>query len=378
MCNFLQKYKVTPLPSSLKKIKKELKGKKKLKKQPTSEEIKLIQQIQETTQLLNLNNVTRTKAYLDFFNRNPEIHWAFLAHMVSRNAGWNMTDLKGGQLPYLLSDTEAKDFFSFIERGNWLIFQDAFPQLLLYEASKKQNKNLFALLPFLNVSRFMEVIWNHYWSEKDTYTLVAAQICNEQQYIEERVLTNPAYKKKVFDTIEFKLQEILDLNHILFPYVQDGHVYLIGETVNHFESVQNRINLGKRLYTHIFNDDKKRNLILKWANKTPHTGSRKGYLPTIFHDLNEAVPGKLVKPRVRDCNLTHGSTRIYSPRLEQVWKNKIHEDAEQGDWYTDWRAVYNLVIEKNVEDDNIRDDYCSTLEKLELAILAKLAISVLE
>ncbi|MFS0863765.1 DUF2515 family protein [Fredinandcohnia sp. 179-A 10B2 NHS] len=378
MCNFLQKHKVTPLPSSLKKVKKELISKKGPQKQLSSDESKLVHKIQETTQLLNLNNITRTNAYLDFYNRNPEIYWAFLAHMVSRNAGWNMTDLKGGQLPYLLSETEAEGFFSFIERGNWLIFQDAFPQLLLYEASKKQNKNLFPLLPFLNVSRFMEVMWNYYWSEKDPYTLVAAQICNEQQYIEDRVLTNPAYKKKVFETVEFKLQEILDLNHILFPYVHDGHVHLIGETVNHFESVQNRINLGKRLYSHIFNDDKKRNLIIEWANKTPHTASRKDYWPAIFHDLNEAVPGKLVKPRVRDCSLTLGSKRIYSPRLEHVWKNKIHEEAEQGDWYTDWRVVYNLINEKNVEDANIRDDYCSTLEKLELAIFAKLAISIFD
>ncbi|UOK59912.1 DUF2515 domain-containing protein [Bacillus sp. OVS6] len=27
--------------------------------------------------------------------RNPEIRWAFLASMVSRNAGYCMTDLKG-------------------------------------------------------------------------------------------------------------------------------------------------------------------------------------------------------------------------------------------------------------------------------------------
>lgn len=57
------------------------------------QEQKLIQQIQEKTQVLNRNNVTRTMAYYDFYRDHPEIHWALLAHLVSRNAGWNMTDL---------------------------------------------------------------------------------------------------------------------------------------------------------------------------------------------------------------------------------------------------------------------------------------------
>lgn len=44
--------------------------------------------------------------------------------MVSRNGGWNMTDLKGELLSHLLSESEQNDFFQFLERGNWLIFQD--------------------------------------------------------------------------------------------------------------------------------------------------------------------------------------------------------------------------------------------------------------
>ena len=89
------------LSQSLIKIKKELKKKEKnsiLKRELNSEESALVQQIQDQTKNLNKNNVTRTKAYLEFYNRHPEIHWAFLGHMVSRNGGWNMTDLKGGLL----------------------------------------------------------------------------------------------------------------------------------------------------------------------------------------------------------------------------------------------------------------------------------------
>lgn len=109
----------------------------------TIEERKLIQQILIQTEIKNQNNITRTKSYLDVYLRHPEIHWAFLGHMVSRNGGWNMTDLKGDLLSHLLTEQEQQFFFSFLERGNWLIFQDIYPQFLLYEESIKRNKPLF-------------------------------------------------------------------------------------------------------------------------------------------------------------------------------------------------------------------------------------------
>jgi len=73
----------------------------------------LIQQIRRHTAELNTNNVTRTKAYLDFYHLHPEIHWAFLGHMVSRNGGWSMTDLKGELLSRLLSEKDKQSFFCF-------------------------------------------------------------------------------------------------------------------------------------------------------------------------------------------------------------------------------------------------------------------------
>lgn len=107
------------------------------------EEKRLVQQITAQTKEKNENNVTRTAAYLDFYKRHPEIHWAFLGHMVSRNGGWNMTDLKGELLLYLLTEKEQQSFFTFLERGNWLIFQDIYPQFLLYEESKNEENRCF-------------------------------------------------------------------------------------------------------------------------------------------------------------------------------------------------------------------------------------------
>ena len=170
----LKKYlvrKQPKLPKTLVKIKKELKikeGKTPNKQRLSLEEKKLIEKINIQTKELNINNVSRTKAYLQFYNRHPDIHWSFLGHMVSRNAGWNMTDLKGEFLSRLLTKQEQQSFFTFLERGNWLIFQDAYPQFLIYEESLKREKNLFHLLPYFHVSTFMETIWNHYWKEHNS------------------------------------------------------------------------------------------------------------------------------------------------------------------------------------------------------------------
>ena len=164
--------------------------------------------------------------------RHPEIHWALLAHMVSRNSGWNMTDLKGSFLTKLLTKKEAHAFFNFLERGNWLIFQDAYPQLLIYEESKRNRTNLFYLLPHLHISYFMETIWNYFWKKPDNQLLSIALIINEQNYIESRVLQNSAFQKNVLNTLEFKLQDFLALNHILFPYKENGRIQLVGQTVS--------------------------------------------------------------------------------------------------------------------------------------------------
>ncbi|WP_010281981.1 DUF2515 family protein [Bacillus timonensis] len=381
MCNLFKKKKKPRLSVSLLQIKKDIKRR---QKRPNTfshlslEEQLLIKQIKAMTKRLNLNNVTRTKAYLDFYLTHPEIHWAFLGHMVSRNGGWNMTDLKGGQLSRLLKMKDAESYFTFLERGNWLIFQDAFPQFLLYEASKLYRQNLFYLLPHFHVSVFMESIWNYFWERHDTYILTVAQIINEQSYLENRVIVNSKYKKEVFDTVEFKLQDLLDLNHILFPFEEKGKIHLIGQTLHQFKSVRERILLGKRLYSILFRNEKRLKSIETWAKKVQHSGSRKDYWPHIFNHVDEGLPGSLLKPRVKSCELTKGSPRIYSPRLEMAWKNRKHEPAEIGDWYKEWEVIHYLAADYENVDGEIQHEYCKTLEKFELAAIAKKAISILD
>ncbi|HWO75281.1 MAG TPA: DUF2515 domain-containing protein [Bacillus sp. (in: firmicutes)] len=365
--------------NSLSEIKNELKKKLKWTTAATAvfdlseDERILIEQIKEETNRLNRNNVTRTEAYLKFYMAHPEIHWAFLGHMVSRNGGWNMTDLKGDLFSNLLTEKEREAFFLFLERGNWLIFQDVYPQFLLYEESLRRKRCLFHLLHHFNVSAFMETIWNQFWKHGDPYILAVALIINEQSYLEKRVVQNPIYKKSVIDTLEFKLQDILSLNHILFPFKyrqSDDKALLIGQTLHHFSSLHERILLGKRLYSLLFENRKRLQKIVDWAASQPHSGSRKDYWPHLFHDVRESLPGLLYKKRVRNCKLRKGE-RIYSPKLIYAWKDVPHKEAEIGDWFVDWKVIHYLNRQNCEADGEIMDEYCETIEKIELAILAK-------
>lgn len=371
------------LPELLLKMKRELKKKSKQTNKTRTiyllpEEQVIVKKIVEKTEQLNKNNVTRTQAYLEFYLQHPEIHWAFLGHMVSRNGGWNMTDLKGGILPRIMTIKEAVSYFTFLERGNWLIFQDAYPQFLVYEESIKRGLNLFHLLRSFNVSTFMETIWNHFWIYRDTFILAIALVINEQSYLEKRVLDNKVFKKEVFNTLEFKLQDLLSLNHILFPYVNNLKLELIGQTLHDFESLDERILLGKRLYAILFGDKQRLKMVEKWAKANPHTGSRKDYWPHIFNSVDEGVPGSLFKPRLKSCQIMKGSPRIYSPFLEFAWENVRQESAEIGDWFSDWEVIRYLVDSKEIVNGEIENEYCKTLERLELAANTKKIITILD
>jgi hypothetical protein len=117
-----------------------------------SSEQALLTAIKKTTDKLNIDNISRTQAYATFYHRYPEVKWAFLASMVSRNAGWNMCDLQGKNMKKALSKQTRDLLFLTYERANWLIFKDVFPQLLLYAVSRKKHVSYVHLLPYLNVS----------------------------------------------------------------------------------------------------------------------------------------------------------------------------------------------------------------------------------
>ncbi|HWO98244.1 MAG TPA: DUF2515 family protein [Bacillus sp. (in: firmicutes)] len=172
----------------------------------------IVKFIRAATAQSNRNNVTRTQAYLDFFIRNPEIHGAFLAHLVSRNGGYNMTDLKGDLAGDLLSSSKSKPFFIFLN----------------------------APMPAFSVSSFMSIMRDHYLYYKNDSLLAFSLIINEQHYIEKRVISS-AYSKNVLDTWQFTLQNLTGFTQVILPYYEQGRIRLSGTTVQYFNSVSKRI-----------------------------------------------------------------------------------------------------------------------------------------
>jgi len=310
-------------------------------------EKQVIEEILQKTNAQNVNNCTRTQAYLDFYTKHPEIHWALLAHLVSRNGGWSMTDLKGELLEHIFNERQKVDFFLFLEKANAFIFHDAYPQLLLYERSKKDRKNYFHLLSSFGVSIFMKPVWDSFFYQPTfSRLLTTALIINEQHYIESRLISNPYFENCVYESKAFRLQEKLHLNYVIFPREIKALTKLIGLNVSHFAPIEKRIELGKKLYRMLFSSLKARKEITDFVHNNPHTGSRTDYWPSIFSS-------------------TRPSSKIYSPTLEVAW-NCYHHTFTNKDWFqTDEGFKYFTSVQLPKKID-ITTHYAFTLKILHL------------
>lgn len=288
----------------------------------------LIKKIKKETNRHNLNNITRTKAYLDFFIKHQEIHWAFLAHMVSRNGGYSMTDFKGSMIGDLIVDERRKILFHFLERANALIFHDAYPQLLLFEESRKERKSFFHLLPAFQISRFMIPIWEHFLVHSNSTLLTLALITNEQQYLEKHLMSKQTTKESIFHTLTYILQEKMGLTYVAFPYKRYPFLRLYSLTglkVHEFSSVNERIIIGKKLYSILFSK-LHYGSCFQFAHTISHSGSRSDYWPHIF-TINKRETEK-----------------VYSPPLLQVWNQKTHHFTSTEDWFSRIQQINGFEI----------------------------------
>jgi hypothetical protein len=270
------------------------------------DEAEMIQKIRIETAKKNLDNISRTQAYLDFYLEYPEMIWSFLASMVSRNGGYNMCDLEGDWFPRMLAPAIRKRLFLTYERANWLIFRDAYAQLLLYSYSTKKSTPMFHLLQFLDVSAFMEKEWKEFWKYGDKRRLMIALIINEQNVIQEPVIKEPVYKRRVFNTSMFSFEDHLHFSTVLFPTCE-GELY--GASVNGFKFISKRINLGKRLASILFHP-RYYSSFLEFALNTEHTASR--------HDYEKYF--QIHKKRD-------------TPFLRSTYPIITHHFRDQGDWY---------------------------------------------
>ncbi|MCF2146267.1 DUF2515 family protein [Desmonostoc muscorum LEGE 12446] len=288
----------------------------------------------------NLNNPTRTRFYLDYWDRHHEIPWAFLAHLVSRNAGYQMSDLlryqdylnlalsftsptsiitkpvidwleKKLSLPGIglpLSVALLQQVFRFLEAGNFLIFHDVFPQLIAYEVAKEVffltqdvtgSMKAFDYLTGEGVDLqiinqwkqfFTKAIRKSFWqgqpdrvieNDPDVITLTYALIVNEQNYIEDRLLKPIAGIPEYVPfqkpiSVLFKISQALELTKLIFPKAKASSPSVPAEFLIH--TVGDFNNLQIRI-------DTGRKLYFSIAIKDPSRGEDiKRWVKTKIHD----------------------------------------------------------------------------------------------
>ncbi|MBH0173271.1 DUF2515 family protein [Fictibacillus sp. 23RED33] len=337
-------------------------GEVKINLQSNSKE--LVRRIREETKRYNKNNVTRTTAYLTFYNKHPEISWSFLAHMVSRNAGYFMSDLKGEFLPHILEETFLTKLYDMLEKGNSMIFEDAYPQLLLYEESKRTGISLFHLSHHFNISPFIEGVWEIYIrQEHQGFLLPVAQIINEQSHIEKALVQTEEYKE-LLNSITYRLQEWLKLSQILFPTWPLKQS--IGRNMNHFKNLDERIRLGQNLYSTLFQTQFATN-IHRFANAIPHTGSRCDYDHKSFTAIYPS-PDKFPKEKLSFFKVKN-NTKIYSPFLLDVWKHNCSGPYLGSNWFDDEEYVLKKMKLVNKPSPSTWMTYWSGLHKIESVFL---------
>ncbi|MBB6452244.1 hypothetical protein HNQ94_000689 [Salirhabdus euzebyi] len=305
-------------------------------------EDQLIKKIQESTQLHNKNNITRTKAYLHYYQNQQEIEWAFLASMVSRNAGWNMTDLKTHTYRQLLSKKMARFLYMTYERANWFIFADAFPQLLIYKHSVLENRPLFHLLKAFHVSTFMMKEWSHFWIYQDKKRLVKAQIINEQNLIEKPVVQQPFFKWKVFHSLPYFMQDRIHLNSVLFP-TPSGKLY--GLFIKKFTDVHQRIKIGKRLASILFSPRLYEGFYT-FAQEVEPTGKRQEYERKLHGTFISSDSLEDLFPTIRQENNVHEDWSVWKTVSKEDWKEEIVQPKEIGELFYKKRGLIRKVANK--------------------------------
>lgn len=311
-----------------------------------SEKHHYLHYITKITKEYNSDNISRTKAYQNFYTLFPEIKWAFVASMVSRNAGWNMTDLFLPPYLDILGKKERNQLFITYERSNWLIFSDAYPQLLTFQLSILKNKPMFHLLPDFHVSQYMVDEWLRYWQFGNKERLMLALIINEQNVIQQPVIKQSYFKYHIFLRLPYLLQDILLLNAIILPASGDK---LYALNVHDFTKLTNRIILGKKIASIIFNPAIYPSLY-RFAANNEHTGSRRDYEKFFSKPMKNAPMLRTVYPVI-----THRDTIrndwYKKGGIKKKWLKKVTADLNQDtstSFYTRRKMLFTYYYVKQI------------------------------
>ncbi|PYZ94552.1 hypothetical protein CR194_03190 [Salipaludibacillus keqinensis] len=292
----------------------------------------ILKTVRKLTAKNNVDNVARTDSYQQFYDSYPEIRWAYLASFVSRNAGWSMSDLLSHSLVEMLSKEWRRRLFISLERANWLIFSDAYPQLMIYQFSQKIGKPLFDLLSFFDVSKWMMQQWWVFWYDRNEDQLMKALIINEQHVIEKPVIRAPFFRDVLFHRPSYEWQERLHFSVVIFPSIC-GEIY--GISVDHFTDVKKRVELGGKLAWLLFHSPV-REEIREYFQDTLYTGNRSIDIPEITHEKDINLPLRICYPMIhhgdnkrRDWSLSDE----FEPDLLLRRKNKVPRRYQITDWY---------------------------------------------
>jgi hypothetical protein len=217
----------------------------------------------------NTDNVTRTQSYLELYawarKSGHELPWLLMAHLVSRNTGYLLSDLagridqrraKGDEVSAVALETLAL----LLERGNYVIFDDAWRHVLAHLLGREDP----------HTTQFMRGAWRRFRGEGGERQLVLDLVHNEQNVIERRVVHNERFGAglRMLQLIEMSGRE----RPLEFPRVREPAPAI---TVGGFGELAKRIETGRRIFDEII--DRDRDALFAWAMERPHTGSRAVY-----------------------------------------------------------------------------------------------------
>lgn len=148
--------------------------------------------------------------------------------------------------------------------------------------------------------------------------MLHALIINEQHLIQQPVIEALFFKKKIFQTIDYILQERLHFSVVLFPTL-NGEIY--GRTIKDFSKVEKRIELGIHL-SWILLHSSVSNSILDFFYKSCFTGSR--------IDYQQYQSGLFYR----------------TPPLLEVYPFIYHRDEKRNDWSKEIQFSPSNLLQK--------------------------------
>jgi len=216
----------------------------------------------------------RTASYLDLYGLTREsgrdLPWILMAHLVSRNGGYMMSDVAAARDHGHSAFTRPalEELFLFLERANFLIFYDAWYHVLHHLLGRAPDS--------CRTTQFTRASWLRYQASaadvvdaKLERSLVFDLVTNEQRFIEHRVVHHPRFARA---RAIVGLLEAADTEApLIFPHSNASI------TVGGFAVVERRIAAGMRIFDEVLADHARREEIFRWALAHPHTGSRLAY-----------------------------------------------------------------------------------------------------